>query len=270
MTDILDPISYTPIGVVRCDAQHRFEMPRQGTLAQNDGVIELSEGLNLEQALDDLHGFDRIWVIYDFHLNTTWKPKVQPPRGEPGKKRGVLATRSPHRPNSIGMSCVELTGIEGRVLHIGNFDMLNGTPVLDIKPYIAYSDSFPDAETAWLPADDDKEYRCEFSERAAQQALLIHEQSGLNVIEMATLQLSRDPLNRERKRLYHVGEEGEMQLGCRTWRIHFTLDTHVVKVSQMSSSYTDAELCSADDRYGDKESHRQFLQHFPRKTSSDN
>jgi tRNA-Thr(GGU) m(6)t(6)A37 methyltransferase TsaA len=83
------------------------------------------------------------------HLNRGWNPTVIPPRG-PKERRGVLATRAPHRPNSIGLSAIKLVGVKGRVLEIETLDMLDGTPVLDIKPYIPYADSLPDASHGWL------------------------------------------------------------------------------------------------------------------------
>ncbi|HKI60273.1 MAG TPA: tRNA (N6-threonylcarbamoyladenosine(37)-N6)-methyltransferase TrmO, partial [Mariprofundaceae bacterium] len=90
-----------------------------------------------------------IWVIYWMHLNQGWNPLVIPPRG-PKTKRGVLATRAPHRPNSIGLSVVRLLKVEGRELTIAAHDMLDGTPVLDIKPYLPYADALPEATHGWL------------------------------------------------------------------------------------------------------------------------
>ena len=83
------------------------------------------------------------------HLNQGWNPLVKPPRDK-DNKHGVFATRAPHRPNSLGLSVVQLLSVKGRVLSIGNHDMLDGTPVLDIKPYIAESDVMPDANAGWL------------------------------------------------------------------------------------------------------------------------
>jgi tRNA-Thr(GGU) m(6)t(6)A37 methyltransferase TsaA len=105
----------------------------------------LERNRNFEQALKDLEGFERIWVIYLFHLNDSWKPMVTPPRNK-GKKVGVFASRSPHRPNGIGLSCVTLNRIEGLNIYISNSDILDGSPVLDIKPYLPWSDSFPDSK----------------------------------------------------------------------------------------------------------------------------
>ena len=118
-----------PIGIFRCEEQHRYELPRQGTLANdNIGYIDLTPHQNFEQALADLDGFERIWVIYQFHLNKTWKPKVRPPRTDGRKKISVFATRSPYRPNPIGMSCVELDRIDGLRVYVRNFDILDERP----------------------------------------------------------------------------------------------------------------------------------------------
>jgi len=137
-------IIFNPIGIVKSGAVGRYETPHQGILAGNSvSIIELNKNNNFEQALTDLIGFERIWVIYNFHLNTSWKPMVSPPRLL--KKIGVFATRSPHRPNHIGMSCVKLEKIEGLKIYISESDILDGSPVLDIKPYLPYADSFPNS-----------------------------------------------------------------------------------------------------------------------------
>lgn len=143
-------IEMQAIGVVSSSYKERFSTPRQPSLDDPlPASIELNPGMNLDQALKDLDGFSHIWVIYWMHLNQGWNPTVIPPRG-PKVRRGLFATRAPHRPNSIGLSVVRLTGIEGRTLHIQGHDMLDGTPVLDIKPYLTYSDSFPDAKCGWV------------------------------------------------------------------------------------------------------------------------
>jgi len=111
--------------------------------------IELLPGRNFEHALEDLAHWELIWVIFWFHLNPGWRPKVLPPRSTTGRK-GVFATRSPHRPNPIGMSVVRLERVDGLILHIRDADMLDGTPVLDLKPYVAYTDAHPSAGTGWL------------------------------------------------------------------------------------------------------------------------
>ncbi len=145
-----------PIGVIHTALHDKYKAPRQPNSIHDKGfhsentsaVIELLPHRNFEQAIEDLGGFERIWVIFLFHKNHGWKPKVHTPRSS--KKYSVFATRSPHRPNSIGLSAVQLLRIEGRSLHIGAHDFLDSTPVIDIKPYIPLYDSFPEAKAGWL------------------------------------------------------------------------------------------------------------------------
>lgn len=143
-----------PVGVLRSPYKRRIDAPHQGTVVDGtesgkmaDAMLELADWID-EAVLMDLEGFDRIWLIFAFHLSEGWKNSVKPPRG--GPKRGVFATRSPHRPNPIGLSAVELVRVDGRVLHLRGVDLLDGTPVLDIKPYLPYADSFPFSKAGWI------------------------------------------------------------------------------------------------------------------------
>ncbi len=110
------------------------------------GEIHLHQGM--QNGLKDLAGFSHLWVIYLCHHTRGFNIQVQPPRDS--QKRGVFATRAPARPNPIGLSCVRLIGVEKRVLRIGNHDMLDGAPVLDLKPYLPYCDSVPGAEVGYV------------------------------------------------------------------------------------------------------------------------
>jgi tRNA (adenine37-N6)-methyltransferase len=146
--------SYRPIGILRSPYLRRIDAPHQGTVVAGTATgevatatLELLDWLD-EKVIQDLGGFDRLWLIFAFHRSEGWKSSVKPPRG--GPKRGVLATRSPHRPNPIGLSAVELVRIEGRTLHLRGVDLLDGTPVLDIKPYVPYADAFPEARAGWI------------------------------------------------------------------------------------------------------------------------
>jgi tRNA-Thr(GGU) m(6)t(6)A37 methyltransferase TsaA len=126
------PLTLEPIGYVRTALQFKDEAPRQPRASGGaPGRIELLSGRNYEHALLDLSGWDHIWVLFWFHHNAGWRPKVLPPRSTSGRK-GVFATRSPHRPNPIGLSAVRLERIEGLTLHVQDIDMLDGTPVLDL------------------------------------------------------------------------------------------------------------------------------------------
>jgi tRNA (adenine37-N6)-methyltransferase len=147
-------ITFAPIGIVRSPFAEKVSAPRQATAAADvEGTIELFPGRDLEHALEDIGSWERLWVVFVFHRAEGWRPKVLPPRST--KRRGVLATRSPHRPNPIGLSAVRLVGVEGLNLRIRDVDILDGTPVLDLKPYVPYADAFPDAGSGWLESARD-------------------------------------------------------------------------------------------------------------------
>ena len=249
--------SFEPIGYVRGGGVYPQEAPHQSTFAQNDGFIELKGGKNFEQALDDLTGFDRIWVIFVFDRNDHWKPKVRPPVGGMEKRVGVFASRAPHRPNPIGMSAVELVKIEGRKVFIRNFDMLDGTPVLDIKPYIAAVDAFPEARAGWRDEAELEGVKITFSEKALSQAVFISEHGGPDLKNAAMVQLSTRNLDPKRQRLTRH-ENGLWCLAFRTWRFRFERCGNDILIHEISSGYTTEELQNGTDSYKDKELHRAF------------
>ena len=153
-----EPITYRPIGVIHSPYARRIDAPHQGTVVEGtatgdpaEATLELDPSLP-EEALRDLAGFQRIWVIFAFHRSEGWAATVRPPRGK--VKRGVLATRSPHRPNGIGLSAVELVSVTGRTLLLRGVDFLDGTPVLDLKPYVPYADAFPHSRAGWIDEVD--------------------------------------------------------------------------------------------------------------------
>ena len=152
--------TYRPIGILRSPYARRIDAPHQSTVAAGTetgdlaiATLELEAWLD-EKVIQDLDGFERLWLIFAFHLSEGWRSSVKPPRG--GPKRGVLATRSPHRPNAIGMSAVQLVAIDGRTLRLRGVDLLDGTPVLDVKPYVPYADAFPDSKAGWIDELDAK------------------------------------------------------------------------------------------------------------------
>lgn len=152
------PFAFEPIALVRSPYARRIDAPHQSTVVQGtesgdaaEAIIEFVAGFPAA-AFRDLAGFQRIWLLFVFHRSEGWKPEVKPPRG--GGKRSVLATRSPHRPNAIGLSAVELVAVEGGCLRVRGMDLLDGTPILDIKPYVPYADSFPDSAAGWIDAID--------------------------------------------------------------------------------------------------------------------
>lgn len=142
-------LTMTPVGVMHSPYQFHPGTPRQPAATSDpdvEGTIVLRPGL--QNLVRDLDGFSHIWVLFWFHYSRGWNHTVRPPRD--GSWRGLYATRAPHRPNPIGLSVVPLKRVEGRVLTVGAHDILNGTPILDIKPYVAYADAIPDARSGWV------------------------------------------------------------------------------------------------------------------------
>ena len=156
----LDAFHFSPIGVVRTPFTEKFGIPRQpGLVAQAKGILKLNDHPFLKQACAGFEGFSHVWVIFVFHRHDakSWKPSIRPPRLGGKQRVGVLASRSPHRPNPIGLSACQLERIDldapgGPELHLVGVDLLDGTPVLDVKPYIPYADSIPDATSGWAGA----------------------------------------------------------------------------------------------------------------------
>ncbi len=263
-----ESFEFRPIGVVHSFQKYRYETPRQGVFSGCDGEIELFSSF-AGDAIADLSGFDRIWVIFCFHLNygKTWKPKVHPPFPAGGPCRSVFATRSPYRFNPIGLSCVELSGISGNRLLVKHIDMLSGTPVLDIKPYIPEADSFPHSATGWrsqVPAAEELQWNLEYDDEFIRQAGFILDNSGLDLFNFVRVQLGCEPLDSSRKRVKQINEK-LWCLGCRTWRINFEPDAlwRKIKVLNAESNYLPEELLpDAEDRYMDKDIHRKFIREF--------
>lgn len=146
------------IAFVRSPYAQRIDAPHQPTVTEGtetgaaaEARIEFVADIPFE-AFRDLAGFERIWLIFCFHRSEGWKAEVRPPRG--GGKRSVLATRSPHRPNAIGLSAVNLIGVDERELRVSGIDLLDGTPILDIKPYVPYADAFAESRAGWIDEID--------------------------------------------------------------------------------------------------------------------
>jgi tRNA (adenine37-N6)-methyltransferase len=139
------------IGRVRSPYERRFGTPQQASAidSDRDAQVELDPERIPPEAVRDLEGIERIWLLSYLDRSGTWGALVQPPRG-PRVRRGLLATRSPDRPNPIGLSAVRLIRVEGLTLHVRGVDLLDGTPILDIKPYIPYADAFPESRAGWI------------------------------------------------------------------------------------------------------------------------
>lgn len=142
-----------PIAHIKSDFPTKFGIPRQSNLvSQLRSAIVFEPEYRVADALRGIEGFSHLWLIWQFSeaVRTGWSPTVRPPRLGGNTRMGVFATRSPFRPNNLGLSCVRLEGVEqhpslGPVIHVSGADLMDGTPIFDIKPYIPYADSFPDA-----------------------------------------------------------------------------------------------------------------------------
>lgn len=253
-------ITLEPIGKFHCESKQPFEARRQASADSSNslGEIRLLPNKDFEQALADLDGFERIWIIYQFHHNTDWKPKVMPPRGA-RVKRGAFATRAPYRPNPIGLSCVRLVKIEGLTVFVEGHDLLDGTPVLDIKPYLPYADAFPESRVGWLENVENERWEVHFSSTAEKQLQWLEENGLSQIRSFLEAQLEFDPLDHKRKRVESIGED--YHLAYRTWRASFSVDekSRLIQIESIYSGYSASDLNTNEDPYGDKDLHRQFL-----------
>ncbi|EDL53028.1 MULTISPECIES: tRNA (N6-threonylcarbamoyladenosine(37)-N6)-methyltransferase TrmO [Vibrio] len=144
--------SLEPIGIIHSPYKEKFAVPRQPRLVSSaTATIALQGDINCLEAVRGLEQFSHLWLLFLFDQNLAagWKPTVRPPRLGGNERVGVLASRATFRPNGIGMSSVELKGIRQQgsqvFIDVGSVDLVDGTPIVDIKPYIPYSDSIPDA-----------------------------------------------------------------------------------------------------------------------------
>lgn len=177
----METIQIQPIARMHSDFATKFGIPRQsGLVPELKSTIVFEPEYRNSDALRGIEDFSHLWIIWQFSeaVRTEWSPTVRPPRLGGNTRMGVFATRSPFRPNNLGLSCVTLLGVEetgdhGTVLHVGGADLMDGTPIFDIKPYIPYSDckenakggftdnapdllldvTFPDALRSMLPVD---------------------------------------------------------------------------------------------------------------------
>lgn len=160
-------VTIQPIATIHTEFSEKFGIPRQSGLAVNlQARIVFEPPYRSEDALRGLEGFSHIWLIWEFSANRRggrpteegdWQPTVRPPRLGGNESVGVFATRSPFRPNPLGLSCVEVESIEtdpdlGPVINVRGADLMDGTPIYDIKPYIKYADSKPHASCGYVDA----------------------------------------------------------------------------------------------------------------------
>jgi len=269
---VSDSLTLTPIGFIRTAKRVKFQALHQPDETEvESNVLELLPGLNFEQALQDVAGFDRVWLLWWFHRNETWRPLVLPPRG-PAQRRGVFATRSPHRPNPLGMTPVRLLGVKGRTLLLGACDLVDGTPVFDVKPYVPAYDSFPEAKAGWIEEVDSvvnapAQFTVIFSEHAQAQARWLRETHQVDFTPRLVELLSRDP-SPHRTRRIRKRASGAFEIGCGAWRAEFAVDDRAVTVRALETGYPLRFLTREGyEDIPDRDAQMAFLERWPEKLS---
>ena len=225
----MEESSIRPIARYRGDLGEKFGLPRQAGIVESlEGGIVFEPEFRNPEALRGIEGFSHLWLIWQFseNLRQDWSPTVRPPRLGGNTRMGVFATRSPFRPNALGLSCVKLLGLEetseGTVLRVGGADLMDGTPIFDIKPYIPYADAHPEALSGFAPdagATLELEFPAELEERVPAE-----KRAALRGI------LANDPRPRyqhDPQRLYGLNFAGQ--------NIRFTVDGDRLTVREVKS-----------------------------------
>lgn len=210
----------------------KFGIPRQ---SREDSVlltrIVFEPDYRVREALRGIEDFSHLWLLWGFSANKgdveEWSPTVRPPRLGGNTRMGVFATRSPYRPNPIGLTSVRLLRVEetpkGAVLVVSGADLLDGTPIYDIKPYVSFSDSHPDAKNGFAEAPKDYRLPVEWAISEAQKASL--QPALLSALEEI---LSQDP-----RPAYHDDPEREYGLLYDGWEVKFSVENSLLTVKKL-------------------------------------
>lgn len=254
-----ESIVYSPVGFFKSSHKQTYQAPRQGVLAKDSsGFVEFNKEYS-KATFEDLIGFDRVWLIYDFHQNHTWSEKVRPPRFS-NKKRSVFATRSPYRPNKIGISCVRVDKILENRLYVFDHDLLDETPILDIKPYLPYADSFEDVKTGWVSKE--APYKVLYCDEALMKIDWLFKKTDINFKQIIENQLAFEPTSNKSKRVKKSDEEDCYFFAIRTWRFKFKLLEKEIEILSVFGSYSKEDLILEEDPHSDKKTHKEFLKNF--------
>lgn len=265
-----DSLTLQPIGYIRTAQQVKFQAGHQPDEARPGcSVLELLPGQDYELALRDLEGFSRIWLLSWFHRNKGWRPLVLPPRG-PKQRRGVFATRSPHRPNPLGLTATEVISIDAKAgrLVLGACDLLEGTPIFDIKPYLAAYDSFPDAGGGWTAEVDaalalPPVYTVALAPLALEQAEWLLREWGIDFRPRMLTLLARDPTLHRTRRIRRR-KDGRKEIGCGAWRGTFVVVEQRVEIISLDAAYPLSWLLDEErERIADREAQAAFLTRWP-------
>lgn len=216
-----------PIAHIRTEFPEKFGIPRQSGLAQHlVGKIIFEEDFRNVEAFRGLEEFSHIWLIWEFSANkhSEWQPTVRPPRLGGNTHMGVFATRSPYRPNPIGLSCVQVESIDlqcedGPVIYVKGADLMDGTPIYDIKPYIRYADSHPEAKCGYVDGLSERKLHVSMSPE------LVAKVSDDDVLAAMVEMLSLDP-----RPSYHNDPNREYGLSFAGYNIRFIVCEGILNV----------------------------------------
>ncbi len=239
-------LSFAPIGYVQCNRHLKFNARHQPDLESDEtNYVVLNPGHQFELALEDLAGFDRVWLVSWFHTNVSWRPRALPPRG-PAVRRGLFATRSPHRPNPIGLTCVTLKSIDKLTLTVGPLDLIDGTPILDIKPYLATVDSFPGSSMGWVDEVEASyaqppRFQIELTEKAQFHLAWLRTEWGIDFTERAFALLRHDPTPHRTRRILRLSS-GQYRMACGPWRLFFHVREETILIDSVGKGYSDESL----------------------------
>ena len=225
-------ITIKPIARMHSDFSTKFGIPRQSGLEEElRSTIVFEPEYRNEDALRGIEDFSHLWIIWQFSeaVREGWSPTVRPPRLGGNTRMGVFATRSPFRPNNLGLSCVKLLGVEhtaehGTVLHVGGADLMDGTPIFDIKPYIPYSDCKEDATGGFTSNAGDYLLKVDFPD-------ILLQELPENKRDAAVGVLSHDPrpsYQRKPGRIYGLAFAG--------FDIRFTVEENTLTVVEVNES----------------------------------
>lgn len=204
-------LTLRPIAYIHTEFSSKFGIPRQSGLADTKAEIVFTPEYRNPDACKGMEGYSHLWLLWEFTeaVQEEWSPTVRPPRLGGNQRVGVFATRSPFRPNPIGLSCVELEKIElreglGIVLHVKGADLLDGTPIYDIKPYLSYVDSYPMARGGF--SEKVREYRLEV-EIPEQWIAIVPEEKQM-VLKQILSQDPRPAYQKDPERVYGMEYAG--------------------------------------------------------------
>ncbi|AEA78025.1 conserved hypothetical protein [Vibrio cholerae LMA3984-4] len=221
-----------PVAIIESPYQEKFAVPRQPRLVPSATArVKLLGECNCAESIRGIEQFSHVWLLFLFDQNLAagWKPTVRPPRLGGNERVGVFASRATFRPNGIGMSAVELKGVskEGDqyYLELGSVDLVNGTPIIDIKPYIPYSDSITDAQGGYAEQEPQR-MAVTFSD-AARQMLQAHPEGKIRQAVIREV-LAQDPRPAYKK---HRADDKLYAVNLYDWNVKFTVNAEAIVVN---------------------------------------